>query len=105
MNREEVIEKLAQKLHSLQVESAKLNDEHTEGISAYYLDFYELSNEMKQWYKNKALSILNAIHELAIVDRKAQPPDNPYNRPDYAVAFDNAIIQMYRAYWVKEIRE
>lgn len=66
-------EKLAEQLHQMQVESAQYNDAHTEGISVFYLEWQELHDEMKEWYRKKAILILQAFKEAGGVFLDDQP--------------------------------
>jgi hypothetical protein len=68
---EELIEWVAEQIHQIQVESAKLNDSHTEGINVLYLEWGELHQDMKDWYIFKAKQILSHPSHpgLALIDR------------------------------------
>ncbi len=94
--RDNAIENIARQIHKIQIESAKLNDEHSRGIDVYYFDYDELDATMQTWYRNKAIGILEAVPELAIVDRV---------KPEHLEAYSLDMQDNIKNGWVKEIKE
>ena len=80
-HKEQLIEDRAQELHKIQVESAKLNDTHTEGISILYLEWNELHQEMKDWYIAKAKQILLGHGLYMKVMKPGRKEGDNYNDP------------------------
>lgn len=80
----------------------------------------ELKDDQREFFRNKADKLILSIPKLAVVDRKAKLPDNPYD-PIWRCADEDGVIEQYRSPqhehykraqqdmlkegWVKEVRD
>lgn len=74
------------------------------------IDFYFCLRPDKEATPEQCADKILSIPELAVVDRDAELPKNPYDSPNYShivesIAFNCAIEIMLKAGYVKEIKK